>query len=107
MNPMDMLKNLQNLQQNVGEMQEVVKKIRATGSSGGDLVKVTVDGTMEALSVQIDPIAVDPRDIRMLEELVAAAFTDAIRKIKPLLQEEVSRMAGGINLPPDFLGQFS
>ncbi len=107
MNPMDILKNLKNLQQNVGEIQKRAKELRSTGSSGGDLVKVTVDGTMEALSVQIDPIAVDPRDIRMLEELIAAAFTDAVRKMKPIMQAEFARMAEGLNLPPDIMGQFS
>ena len=103
MNPMDIMKNLKDLQANMGDVQEKMKILRADGSSGGDLVKVVVDGTLEAVSVSIDPIAVDPRDVKMLEELIAAAFTDAVRKMRPLLQQEMSKMAGGLNLPPDFL----
>jgi DNA-binding protein YbaB len=64
---MDMFKNLQDLQSKMGEAQEKLKTLRADGSSGGELVKVTVDGTMEALSVHIDPIAVDPGTSRCLK----------------------------------------
>jgi len=104
MNPMDIMKNLQNLQSKMGEAQEKMKTLRAQGASGGDLVKVTVDGTMEVTSLSIDPIAVDPRDVKMLEELVGAAFTDAVRKMREILQQEMSQMAGGMNLPPGFMG---
>jgi DNA-binding YbaB/EbfC family protein len=103
-NPMDMFKNLQDLQSKMGEAQEKLKTLRADGSSGGELVKVTVDGTMEALSVHIDPIAVDPRDVKMLEELVAAAYTDAVRKMRDTIQREMSQLAGGFPLPPGFPG---
>ena len=104
MNPLDLMKNLKDLQSKMGEAQETMKTLRAEGSSGGDLVKVTVDGTMEALSVSIDPIAVDPRDVKMLEELLAAAFTDAVRKMRPILQQEMAKMAGGLDIPPGFPG---
>lgn len=104
MNPMDIMKNLQNLQSKMGDAQEKMKTLRADGSSGGDLVKVTIDGTMEVVSMTIDPIAVDPRDVKMLEELVGAAFTDAVRKMREVLQREMTQMAGGMNIPPDILG---
>lgn len=104
MNPMDLIKNLQNLQMKMGEAQEKMKTLRANGSSGGDLVKVTIDGTMEVVSMKIDPIAVDPRDVKMLEELVGAAFTDAVRKMRDVLQREMSQLAGGIGLPPEITG---
>jgi DNA-binding YbaB/EbfC family protein len=101
---MDIMKNLQNLQSKMGDAQEKMKTLRADGSSGGDLVKVTIDGTMEVVSMTIDPIAVDPRDVKMLEELVGAAFTDAVRKMRDVLQREMTQMAGGMNIPPDILG---
>jgi hypothetical protein len=104
MNPMDMMKNLQDLKSKMGDAQEKLKRLRAEGSSGGDLVKVTVDGTMEAVSVSIDPIAVDPRDVKMLEELVQAAFTGAVIKMRGQVQAEMSQLAGGLNIPPDILG---
>ena len=102
MNPMDMMKNLQDLKSKMGDAQEKLKRLRAEGSSGGDLVKV--DGTMEAVSVSIDPIAVDPRDVKMLEELVQAAFTGAVIKMRGQVQAEMSQLAGGLNIPPDILG---
>ena len=104
MNPMDLIKNLQSFQSKMGEAQEKLKTLRADGSSGGDLVKVTVDGTMEATSVFIDPIAVDPRDVKMLEELVQAAFIDAVQKMRDKIQQEMSHLAGGLNIPPGFTG---
>jgi len=99
MNPMDMFKNFKDLQDKMGEAQEKMKTLRAEGLSGGDLVKVVIDGTMEVVSVNIDPIAVDPRDVKMLEELIGAAFTDAVRKMRDILQKEMTQMAGGMNLP--------
>lgn len=102
MNPLDVFKNLQNLQSKMGETQEKMKTLRAEGSSGGDLVKITVDGTMEAVSVFIDPIAVDPRDVKMLEELIGAAFTDAVRKMRETLKQEMNQLAG-IDIPQGFM----
>ena len=99
MNPFDMMKNLQELQSKMGDAQQKLKTLRAEGSSGGDLVKVTIDGTMETVSMTIDPIAVDPRDVKMLEELVAAAFTDAVRKMRDVIQREMAGLAGGMNFP--------
>jgi DNA-binding YbaB/EbfC family protein len=101
---MDIIKNLQNLQSKMGEAQEKLKTLRAVGSSGGDLVMVTIDGTMEVVNLRIDPVAVDPRDVKMLEELVGAAFTDAVRKMREVLQREMTQLAGGLDLPGGFPG---
>lgn len=94
MNPMDLFKNLKALQSNMGLAQEKIKTLRTEGSSGGNLVNIVVDGNMEAVSVTIDPIAVDPRDIKMLEELIAAAFTDGVRKMRGIIQQEMNQIAG-------------
>ena len=102
MNPFDLMKNMKDLQSRMGEIQGRLKTMRAEGGAGGDLVKVTVDGTMDVVSVSIDPIAVDPRDVKMLEELVQAATNAATAKIREELRREMGEMAGG--LPPGFLG---
>ena len=68
------------------------------------LFRSMINGQMEVLSVQISKEAVDPDDIRMLEDLVLAAFTDAMYKIKEKLREEMSSLTGGIDLPPGLLG---
>ena len=104
MNPFDLLKQFQDMQGKMGEIQEKMKTITVEGTSGGDMVKMKINGQMEVLSVQISKEAVDPDDIRMLEDLVLAAFTDAMYKIKEKLREEMSSLTGGIDLPPGLLG---
>ena len=104
MNPFDMIKNFQNIQSQMGEVQEKVKAIRVTGTAGGDMVKVELNGQMTVLNVEIDPTAVDPDDITMLEDLVQAAFIDASTKVKEKLQQEMSELTGGMNLPPGLFG---
>ena len=104
MNPMDMFKNLQNLQSQFGEMQEKLKEIEVSGTSGGEMVTVEMNGQMEVLSVHIEPEAVDPSDIKMLEDLVLAAMHNASSKVKAKLQEEAGNLTGGMNLPPGLMG---
>jgi len=104
MNPLDMFKNFQNIQSQMSEMQEKVKAIRVTGASGGGMVSVEMNGQMTVLNVHIDAEAVDPDDIGMLEDLVQAACIDASSKVKEKLQEEMSSLTGGVQLPPGLLG---
>ena len=104
MNPMDLIKNFQNIQSRVGEMQEKLKDVTVSGTSGGDMVRIEMNGQMEVTKVTISPEAVDPDDIAMLEDLVFAAFSDAFAKIKEKMREEMSALTGGMNLPPGFLG---
>ncbi|MFO7850669.1 MAG: YbaB/EbfC family nucleoid-associated protein [Spirochaetia bacterium] len=104
MNPMDLFKNLQNLQSQFGDMQEKMKHIFVTGTSGGDMVRVTLNGQMNVTDIHIDKEVVDPEDVAMLEDLILAAFTDASAKLKEKMQEEMSDIAGDLNLPPGFMG---
>jgi nucleoid-associated protein EbfC len=104
MNPMDLLKNMGELQSRLKEAQESLKRITATGSAGGDMISIELNGQMEVRSVRISPDAVDPEDIGMLEDLVLAAFTDATSKVRDRIQQEMSSMTGGLNLPPEIFG---
>ena len=90
MNPMDLLKNFQNIQSRMGEMQERMRSQVVTGTSGGGMVSIEMNGQMEIIEVKISPEAVDPDDIGMLEDLVFAAFSDASAKIKDKMKEEMS-----------------
>ncbi len=103
-NPMDILKNFQNIQAKMNDAQERLKAIRVTGSAGGDMVRIEITGEFQVLSVQISPEAVDPDDIEMLQDLMLAAFTDAVTKAKERMREEMSSVTGGMNLPPGMLG---
>ncbi len=104
MNPMDLFKNIQELQSQMSGMQDKMKNIFAAGTSGGDMVRITINGAMEVTEVHISPEAVDPEDIRMLEDLVLAAFTDANIKIKGKLASEMQNLTGGMDLSQGFPG---
>ena len=104
MNPMDLFKNIQELQSQMGGMQDKMKSISETGFSGGDMVSVTINGAMEITNIHISPEAVDPHDIKMLEDLVLAACTDANTRIKVKLASEMQNLAGGMNFPQGFPG---
>ncbi len=103
-NPFDILRQLQGLQSRIGEIQEKLKSVRVTGSAGGGLVTVEMNGQMKVGKVTIAPEAVDPRDIAMLQDLVLAAVSDALDRLKERIREEVSQATGLLGLPPGFLG---
>lgn len=99
MNPFDILKNAKSLQEQFGKIQQELSSTTVTGSSGGGIVKVTLNGQFELLSVQLDPIAVDPRDIPMLQDLIVAAHADASAKVREILKTRLGPLAGGMNIP--------
>lgn len=99
MNPFEILKNAQSLQEQFGKVQNELAGISAEGSSGGGIVKVTVNGQMEMVKVFLDPIAVDPRDVPMLQDLIVAAHRDAMSKIKNQIAQKLGPMAAGLNIP--------
>ena len=105
MNPMDILKNVQQLQARMNDAQSKLKDIVVTGSAGGDMVRVELTGEFAVTSVTISPEAVDPDDLGMLEDLVLAAFSDATYKVRERIQQEMSSVTGGLNLPPGLFGQ--
>ncbi len=95
---MKMIKDPQALQRQAQEAQERMASVSAQGSAGGGMVKVTMNGAMEMLAVEISPEAVDPSDIGMLQDLIRAAYNDASAKVKETLQTEMSRSLGGLGL---------
>jgi DNA-binding YbaB/EbfC family protein len=103
-NPFDMLKQLQGLQSRMGEIQEKLKAVRVTGSAGGGMVTVEMNGQMLVEKVNISREAVEPSDVPMLEDLVLAAMTDALERLKEKIREEVSQSTGMLGLPPGLLG---
>lgn len=102
---MDILKNMQQLQSRMNEAQERVKDVTATGTAGGDMVRITLTGEFAVTNVDISPEAIDPDDLGMLEDLVLAAFSDAVYKVKEKIQQEMSSVAGGLDLPPGLFGK--
>ena len=98
-NPFDFMKMLQGVQ--MAEMQGKLADVRVTGAAGGDMVQVELTGTMEVVNVTLDPMVIDPQERSVLEDLIAAALGDALRKLREELKQQVG---GGLNLPPGFPG---
>ena len=101
---MEMLRNPQALQARVEELRARTARVQATGSSGGGMVKVTLNGAMDMLGCEIAPEAVDPREAALLQDLVRAAYNDAAAKVKEALQAELAEASGGLPFPPGFPG---
>jgi len=99
MNPLEMLKNLQKVQETMQQMQEKMKLVTAIGSAGGDLVRVTVNGQMEVLKVELAPECVDPRDVPMLADLIRLATNDALSRAKDRMKDELGPLGQGMGLP--------
>jgi hypothetical protein len=92
------------MQSKLSEAQERLRTVTATGSAGGDMVRVELNGQFELLSIQIDKEVVDPNDVQMLQDLIHAAFADASAKVKDRIRDQVSSMTGDMDLPPGMFG---
>lgn len=94
-----MLKHAQELGGKMQALQEELKTKRATGSAGGGLVEVDVNGLAEVLAVRIDPSLVEKGDRELIEDLLPAAFNAAQGKAKQLHAEAIQSITGGMNVP--------
>lgn len=94
-----MMKQAQQMQAKMAEMQESLGDVEVSGSSGGGLVSVTLNGKGEMRAIKIDSSLASPDDVEMLEDLVVAAFNDAKAKVEAHVQEEMAKVTGGLNLP--------
>jgi nucleoid-associated protein EbfC len=99
MDPMDLLKNLKDLQSQMSGVQERLKDIIVQGSAGGGMVVIDMNGSMEVLSVKIAPEVVDPEDITMLEDLVLAACNSAATALREKMSQQAASLAGGAGFP--------
>ncbi|KAE9527977.1 MULTISPECIES: YbaB/EbfC family nucleoid-associated protein [Testudinibacter] len=97
----NLMKQAQQMQERMQKMQEEVAKLEVTGESGAGLVKVTVNGAHNCRRIEIDPSLMED-DKEMLEDLVAAAFNDAVRRAEELQKEKMSSVTSGMQLPPGF-----
>lgn len=95
-----MMKKVQKLQAEMTKMQEELKKQTIDVSAGGGAVKVTISGEKQIKALKIDPSAVDPEDVEMLEDLISAAVNEALKKVDDMMTQEMGKLTGGLNLPP-------
>ena len=98
MNQMAMMKQAQKMQQELLRMQEEQETKVYTASAGGGMVSASVNGKHEVVELTINPEAVDPDDVDMLQDMVIAAVNEALRAAETDKNNNMSRMAGGLNL---------
>ena len=98
MNQAAMMKQAQKMQQEMLRMQEEMENKTYTAAAGGGMVKAVVSGKNELVDLQINPEAVDPDDVEMLQDMVIAAVNEALRAAETDKSNNMSRMAGGLNL---------
>jgi len=94
-----MMKQAQQMQAKMAEVQEQLKGETVDASAGGGMVRVTMTGDMQVQSVKIDPTAVDPDDVELLEDMITAAFNEAIRSAQEVANTKMAAITGGMNIP--------
>ena len=95
---MNMIKQAQKMQQDMLKMQEEMESKEYDATAGGGMVKAVVNGKHEVLSLTINPEAVDPEDVEMLQDMVVAAVNEAMRKADAEAAQNMSKLTGGLNL---------
>lgn len=98
MNQVQMMKQAQKMQQDLLKMQEELDQAVYSATAGGGVVKAEVSGKRELVSLAIDPEAVDPEDVEMLQDMVIAAVNEALHKAEESATQSMSRLTGGLNL---------
>ena len=97
-----MMKQAQEMQAKMAEMQEQLSATEVTGSAGGGMVRVTMTGKNEARKLKIDPVLINPAEAEVLEDLIIAAINNARVKAEAAASEKMSDLTGGLQLPPGF-----
>lgn len=97
----DIMKQAQQMQENLKKAQDDIARLEVTGESGAGLVRVTMTGKHDVRKIQIDDSLIG-EDKDMLEDLIAAAVNDANRKVEKATQDKMTEFTGGLNLPAGF-----
>ena len=97
-----MMKQAQEMQSRMAEMQAELETIEIDGAAGGGMVAATLTGKGELRRLKIDPALLDPDDVEVLEDLVIAAVNDAKAKVEARVAEEMKKLTGGLQLPAGF-----
>lgn len=99
MNMQEMMKQARKMQEQLAQAQESMKDVTIDASAGGGMVKATVNGDLELVSIQIDPDALDPEDVDLLQDMIVAAVNEAIRGVSEVASEQMNSITGGLNIP--------
>jgi DNA-binding YbaB/EbfC family protein len=99
MNMANLQRMAQQMQLEMARVQSELQTLHVDGSAGGGVVKAVVTGGQDLVSVTIDPSAVDPSDVEMLQDLVVAAVNDALKSSREVAAEKMAAVTGGLRLP--------
>lgn len=99
----NLMKEAQKMQQRMQEAQQQLSQLIVSGEAGGGMVTVKMNGRHDVTEVKIKPALLDD-EVEMLEDLVAAAINDAVRKIEKASREKISQLTAGLNIPTDLTG---
>lgn len=99
MNMEEIMKQAQQFQQKLGQVQEELAEKTATASVGGGMVSVTVNGRHEVVNIAIEKEVINPDDPVMLQDLVLAAVNEAMKKSQEMMQSEMGKLTGGMKIP--------
>ena len=94
-----MMKQVQKMQADMAKMQEEMVNKTVETTSGGGMVKVVANGKQELVSIEINPEAVDPEDVEMLQDMILAAVNEALRQSQEMVAQEMSKITGGMKIP--------
>lgn len=94
-----LMKQAQEMQHKMAEMQAQLEAVEMTGMAGGGMVRLTMNGKGEIKTLTIDKAAVDPAEVEVLEDLIVAAFNDAKQKVNAHAESEMQKLTGGLALP--------
>jgi DNA-binding YbaB/EbfC family protein len=95
----NIMKQAQLMQQKMARIQQELETRQVEASSGGGMVTAVVNGKQQLQSLKIEPSVVDPEDVEMLQDLVMAAVNEAVKKSQDMMQEEMGKVTGGLNIP--------
>ncbi len=98
----EMVRQAQVMQRKIAEMQDDLKNKEVEAQAGGGMVTVIATGGQEVRGVKIDPSVVEAGDVEMLEDLITAAVNEAIKKAKAMMESEMGKITGGLNIPGMF-----
>lgn len=94
-----LVKQAQEMQAKLARIQEELAKKTVEATSGGGMVRVTVNGQFTLASIKVDPSVIDPEEVEMLEDLVRAAVNEGLRRAREMASEEMSKLTGGFRIP--------
>ncbi|MBO8142383.1 MAG: YbaB/EbfC family nucleoid-associated protein [Firmicutes bacterium] len=99
MNMAKMMRQVQKMQAEMARIQEELASKTVEATAGGGMVTAVVNGHQDLVSLRIDPQAVDPQDVEMLQDMVLAAVNEALRRAREMASQEMARVTGGLNIP--------